>query len=288
MVSVAHRPLRGRACAVVAGADRPRHDGGDDHRRHRILCRDLAGRGSAGGRALGIAPRGGVRLRADAGMHRAADRIRAFRPVAAAGRQYDLARRLHGVRRGIGDALCGRARLRRRVAGAHQRRAALCRGGSLSPAGAQHERRDFAASAQRRRAVHFARGGDDAGGAGIAAARAWPVRPCSRRRSSGLSHRAFGCGARRRGAQRRIPPEAGSAARRRAGPQRSGRLHLGRNALPAARAGRGSRGLVRSRGRRRDARRHRPQDPGAGARSGAHRRRAGGCVENPLPRHHEP
>ena len=54
-------------------------------------------------------------------------------------------------------------RLRRGVAGAHQRGAALCRGGPLSPAGAQHERRDFAASPQRRRAVHFARGGSDAG-----------------------------------------------------------------------------------------------------------------------------
>ena len=49
-------------------------------------------------------------------------------------------------------------------------------------------------------------------------------------------------------------------------------------------AGRSSRlrrhGVVRSRGRRRDARRHRPQDPGTGARSGAHRRRAGRCVQD--------
>ena len=33
-----------------------------------------------------------------------------------------LARRVHGVRCRVGDALCRRARLRRRVAGAHQRR----------------------------------------------------------------------------------------------------------------------------------------------------------------------
>ena len=37
--------------------------------------------------------------------------------------------------------------------------------------------------------------------------------------------------------------QAGCAARRRAGPERSGRFHLGRNALPAARAGVGRRGL---------------------------------------------
>ena len=74
VVPVAHRPLRGRACAVVAGAGGPRHDGGDDHRRHRILCRDLAGRGSARGGALGVAPRGRVCLGAGAVLRRAADR----------------------------------------------------------------------------------------------------------------------------------------------------------------------------------------------------------------------
>ena len=46
--------------------------------------------------------------------------------------------------------------------------------------------------------------GDDVGDAGRAAAWARPVRPRPCRRSSGLSHRAFGRGARRRGAQRRI------------------------------------------------------------------------------------
>ncbi len=49
-------------------------------------------------------------------------------------------------------------RLRRGVAGAHQRLAALCRGRPLSPAGAQYERRDLASSSQWRRAVHFAGG----------------------------------------------------------------------------------------------------------------------------------
>ena len=34
-----------------------------DDRRHRILCRGLAGGGAAGGRALGLAPRRGVCLR---------------------------------------------------------------------------------------------------------------------------------------------------------------------------------------------------------------------------------
>ena len=32
-----------------------------EHRRHRIIRRDLAGRGSAGGGAVGLAPRGRVR-----------------------------------------------------------------------------------------------------------------------------------------------------------------------------------------------------------------------------------
>ena len=41
-----------------------------DHRRHRILCRDLACRGSAGGRAFGLAPRGRVCLRAGAVLRR--------------------------------------------------------------------------------------------------------------------------------------------------------------------------------------------------------------------------
>jgi cell cycle sensor histidine kinase DivJ len=50
--------------------------------------------------------------------------------------------------------------LRRRIAGAHQLLAALRRGRSLSPAGAQHDRRDHAARPQRRGAVHFAGGGD--------------------------------------------------------------------------------------------------------------------------------
>ena len=150
------------------------------------------------------------------------------------------ARHLHGIRCGVGDALCRWARIRRRVAGAHQRLAALCRGGSISPAGAKHERRDFAPSSQRRGAIHFAGGGDDAGNAGVAAAWARPVRPRPCRRSSGLSHRAFGRGARRRGAQRRISPQAGCSARPRAGSGQSGRFHLGRDALPAARTGAGT------------------------------------------------
>ena len=68
----------------------------------------------------------------------------------------------------------------------------------------------------------------------------------------------------------------------------SGRLHLGRNALPAARPGVARQRRRRGRSRRRHARRHRPQDAGAGARSGAHRRRAGGRLQEPFPRHHEP
>ena len=60
-----------------------------------------------------------------------------------------------------------------------------------------------------------------------------PVRPRPCRRSSGLSHRACRSGARRRGAQRRVP----AAARCRARPEQCRRFHLGRDALPAARPG---------------------------------------------------
>ena len=45
---------------------------------------------------------------------------------------------------------------------------------------------------------------------------------------------------------------------------------------------------ARGRSGRRHARRHRSQDAGAGARSGTDRRRAGGRIQEPLSRHHEP
>src|SRR3981081_837492 len=48
-LEVAVRSPRRRPCPVIAGAGRPRDDGGNDHRRHRILCRDLACRRSARG-----------------------------------------------------------------------------------------------------------------------------------------------------------------------------------------------------------------------------------------------
>ena len=156
-----------------------------------------------------------------------------FDLLPAAGTERGLARRPDGVRRGLGDALCRGSRLRRGVAGAHQRVAALCRGRPLSPAGAQHERRDLASSPQRRGAVHLARGRSHAGHAGRAAA------------GHGLFDRVHvadrpayltalvGCRARRRGAQRRVPP----AARRCPRPEHFRRFHLGRDALPAARTG---------------------------------------------------
>ena len=136
-----------------------------------------------------------------------------FGMLPAADAEPAFARHIHGVRRGLGDALCRRACVCRGVAGAHQRRTAQRRGRSISPAGPQHERRDLASSPQRRGAIHFAGRGDDVGNAGRATARPRPVRPRPRRRSSGLSHRAFGRGARRRGTQRRISSPARSAAR---------------------------------------------------------------------------
>ena len=92
---------------------------------------------------------------------------------------------------------------------------------------------------QRRGAVHFAGGRSHARRAGGAAAGPRPVRPRPCRRSSGLSHRAVGCRARRRGAQRRIPP-AGATRVRGAGQFRSissgSRCAAGRSSRPDAAA----------------------------------------------------
>ena len=79
--------------------------------------------------------------------------------LAAAGhhvgeRAWRAGRARHHLRR----ALCHRSRAWRRAAHAHQRRAAQCRGGTLSPARAQHDRRHHPAWAQWRRAVRFAGG----------------------------------------------------------------------------------------------------------------------------------
>ena len=211
-------------------------------------------------------------------MRRLADRARTFSLPAGAGVERGPARRPDGSRRRFRDALCGRTGRQCGIAGAHFGGAALCGGRPLSLARAKHERRDFASQPQRRRGIHFTGRGSHARHAGCTAYRPWPVRPRSCRRSSGLSHGAVGCRARQR-ATRRIP----FAPRRGSWPEHFRRFHLGRDALPAARAG-----FIRGRCRRRDARRHRPQGPGAGPRTGAHRRRAGGCLQDPVPGHHEP
>ena len=232
LVPVAHRPLRRRAYPLRAGAGGPRHDGRHNHRRHRIIRRGLAHRRSPGSRAVGLAPRGRVRFRAGAVMRRLADRARTFSLAAGAGIERGPARRPDGSRRCFRDALCGGTGRQRRIAGAHFRGVALCRGRPLSPARAKHERRDFASQPQRRRGIHFAGGGSHARHAGCPAHRPWPVRPRPCRRSSGLSHGAVGCRARQR-ATRRIP----SSPRRGSRPEHFRRFHLGRDALPAARAG---------------------------------------------------
>ena len=143
--AVAHRS--GRALSLV-------------HRRHRLVRRDLAGGGSARSRALGLAPRrrAGVDLRA-----------RRRRPVLLALSAADLlppafeppaqSMRPGRARHHFGGALCDRPGARRRVARAHQLLAALRRGGPLSAAGAQHDRRHHAPWPQRRRAVRLAGGG---------------------------------------------------------------------------------------------------------------------------------
>jgi hypothetical protein len=68
---------------------------------------------------------------------------------------------------------------------------------SLSPAGAQYERRYLAPSQQWRRAVHLAGSGSPRWRARAAAARSWPVRSRPCRGSSGLSHRFVRCSTRR-------------------------------------------------------------------------------------------
>ena len=252
------------------------------HRRHRILCRDLAGRRSAGSRALGLAPRGGVCLRAGAVMRRRPDRARPFRHAAGAGCQL---RRSRGVLMAFGVAsatlyaagLAFGAELLARTSVAllyveEDRYRLLAR--NMSDVISRHRRNG---------AVQFI----------SPAVEAMLGTPVARLLGHGLFDRVHvadrpayltalvRCRARRRGAQRRIPSAARCRARTRTIPPISSGSKCA--------AGRSSRCQSRrSRGRRRDARRHRPQDAGAGARAGAHRRRAGRRVKDPLPRHHEP
>ena len=186
-----------------------------DHRRHRILCRDLAGRGSARSRALGLAPRGRVRLRAGAGVRRAADRARAFRLAAGAG--------CRSRRRAASLMAFGVASATLYAAGLAFGAESLART-SVSLLYVEEDRyrllarnmSDVISRHRRNGAVQFISPAAEAhaGHAGVAAAGPRPVRPRPCRRSSGLSHRAVGCGARRRGAQRRVPPAARCAARR--------------------------------------------------------------------------
>ena len=220
---------------------------------------------------------------ARAAVRQPADRARPFRLAAGAGCRSGAARCLDGVRRGIGDALCGGSCVRRRIAGAHQRGAALCRGRPLSPAGAQHERRDLAPSPQRRGAVHFAGGRSLLGAPAARAARPRPVRPRPCRRPPGLSHGA--CRMPRAAAMAAASSSACAATA--AGGARQCRSISSGSRCAAARSSTGATSR-RGRSRRRDARRHRAQAAGAGARSGARRRRAGRCRQDPLPRHHEP
>ena len=192
----------------------------------------MAGRGSDRGFVVGIPPRGGLCRSAGVVLRGRADRHGHARSAAAnAGRLGE--RRFHGVRNHVGDDLCRGAGVRRRIAVAHRRRATQFGRRPLSPAGAQHERRDFTPPPQRRGAIHFAGGRGVARHAGVAPARARPVRPRPCRGPPRLSHRVVGRGPRRRSPQRRIPPAARYAAR-----ARRRRFHLGRDALPSARAAR--------------------------------------------------
>ncbi len=132
------------------------------------------------------------------------------------------------------------SRTRRRVAGANELLAALRRGGSLPPSCTQHDRRHHPAWQERRGAVRFAGGGNAVRHQGERAARSPPVRSRACRRSAGLSHRACRRRGSGRGAFGGIPGATRSAGSTRA--QRAGQshrmyaIHLGRDALPAARS----------------------------------------------------
>ena len=187
---LAHRPLRKRACAFLAGARRAGDGGRRDDRRHRLVRRDLAGGGAAGSRTVGVAPRGGAGLDRGARRRRSAAAAERLRPAAAAGSDRQRARRARRARHHLGFALRHRPCARRRAARAHRRLAALCRGRPLSSARAQHDRRHHPARPQRRGAVRFAGGGAAVRRARAGAERPRPVRPRACRRPAGLSHRA--------------------------------------------------------------------------------------------------
>ena len=182
-------------------------------------------------------------------------------------------------------ALCDRPRARRGIARAHRFLAVLRGGRPLPAARAQHDRRDHAARAPRRGAVRVAGGRAAVRRQGRRIARAWLVRPRSCRGPSGLSVCARKCRVAGRSPVGRIPRpprSSGLAALQRA-------IRLGRDALPSARRGGGRSGQGRgARGRRGDARRHRAQGTGAGARRRPRGIRACQRRQDALPRHHEP
>ena len=128
------------------------------HRRHRFVRGDLAGRRAAGSRAFGFAPRGRFGLDICARCRRLVAGVQRHRSAAAADDGRDRTWRACRTRHHLGGALCHGSGARRRTAGTHQLLVALCRGGSLPPAGAQHDRRDHPAWPQWRGAVRFAGG----------------------------------------------------------------------------------------------------------------------------------
>ena len=139
------------------------------------------------------------------------------------------AARVRRARHRFRGALCDRSRARRRIARAHQLLAALRRGGPLSAAGPQHDRRDQPARQERRGAVRLAGRRRAVWRRGRGTAWPRPVRPRSCRRPPGLPHRARRFRRGRRGALGRIPHQA----RCRSGGRAA--VHLGRDALPPAR-----------------------------------------------------
>ena len=228
---LAHRPLRKRACYLIARPRRAGDGGRLAHRRHRLLRRDLAGGGAAGGGAVGVAPGGG------AGFD-----LRAWRRRLAA-----AAERL---------PTCCRRPSRWRASMARWRRSESSPPRSTPPASRSAPNSSRAPAswllyAEEDRYRLLARNMTDVitrhgqNGAvlfvspaaeplfGVRAAaldRARPVRPRACRRPAGLPHRARRCGGARRRPLGRIPHPP-----RRRRPAERRPFRLGGNALPAAR-----------------------------------------------------
>ena len=222
-------------------------------RRHLLLRRNLARRGAAGGRVVGLAPRGCCRVNLRAGRggsypdpatFRSCGSVRWRRPTKALLAALGIvSASLYATGLALGAELLARAQLL----------AALCGGGPLSAAGPQHDRRHHPPRQERCGVVCLAggrgairRAGRDLLGHGLFDRVHVADRPAYLR---ALANARLACASRNRSS-------SGSSVAGQVG--RRDRFRLGGDALPAAgRAAADERNRARS--RRGDARCHRAQ-----------------------------